>query len=701
MADDRASHPLAPLLAPRSIALVGASARPGTVGHGMVRSVRASGFAGPVHLINPNRTEIEGMACLPSLAALPAAPELVAVAVGGERAVALCDEALAIGARALVLFDGCYGAAEDGETFVKKLRNRIGESGIPLCGGNGMGFFDVAKGCHVSFYEADHLRPGGITLIAQSGSVFTVLALNDHRYRFNLVISAGQEIATSIDQYMDYALERPDTKVIAIFMEAARRPAGFAAALAKAQDRGVPVVVCKVGRTPESARLALSHSGAIAGDDAAFGALLARHGALRVETVDQLMNAALLLSQGRPLGAGGLGAVTDSGGLRESLIDRAAACGVSFAPLSENSRAELRAALPEMLDPTNPVDAAGPLVGDFHAVFRDCLEILAAAPEVAALGYEFDGRDDYIYGPELFEVAVKLPEITGKPCFAYNSFANANNRALADRLADAGVPLLNGQDEMLAAVRNLFAWWRLRQACREDDPLPPAPGDDLVAKWRERLTQGDPLSEAEGLNLLDDFGVATVPRAAAADWAETAAAAERLGYPLVLKTAVTGIAHKTEAGGVRVGLRNADELEAAYRDMAARLGPEVLLQQMAPRGVELAFGCVVDPDFGPLVLVGAGGTLVEVLDDHVHAMAPFGPRQAQRLLARLKMRPLLDGVRGQAGAEMASLCESLSRFSLLCHRLGPQLSEADVNPMIAGPGGCVAVDALVVPRLQP
>ncbi|MDH3472564.1 MAG: acetate--CoA ligase family protein [Rhodospirillales bacterium] len=690
-----AAHRLSRLLAPRSIAFVGASTREGSIGNMMARTIVAGGFPGDVHLINPRYTEIEGLPCRSSLGELDGPPDLVVAGVGGARVEAVLDEAIAIGAGGVVIFDACHGADEAGRPLLSRLKDKAREADMPVCGGNGMGFLNIPERCHVSFYSARDLKPGGITLIAHSGSVFTVLALNDPRYRFDLAVSPGQEIGATIDEYLDYALERPETRVVALFMEAARRPDRFAEALAKAAAREVPVVVCKVGRTAESARLARSHSGALAGSDAAYDAVLERYGALRVETVDQLMNAALLLSQGPPSGPGGLAFVTDSGGLRETLIDRADQRGIALAALSPATLAKLEAVLPAPLVPSNPLDAAGSFTGDFATVFEQGLRLLAGAPEVGLLGYEFDGRDDFHYEPRLAALAERLPELTAKPCFAYSSFGNTNNRELAARLADAGVPLINGQDEMLSAAAAALRWRDMKAALSTPDAPPAAPEQRVVGKWRRALSARSGLSEAEGLGLLRDFEVPVVPHHVAEDWPAVLAAAAELGFPVALKSAAEGLEHKSDVGGVRLNLDDAEALQAAYRDLDKRLGSRVTVQAMAPRGVELAFGCLVDPDFGPLVMVSAGGTLIELLSDRSFALAPFGPGRARRMIDRLKGRKLLDGLRGAPPCDLEALCRTLARFSVMCGALSDVLGEVDVNPVIVGQDGVLAVDALV------
>ncbi|MDX1402653.1 MAG: CoA-binding protein, partial [Kiloniellales bacterium] len=482
-----ASHRLSPLLTPGSIALVGASPRPGSVGDMMVRTLTAGGFPGELNLINPRYEQIGDQVCLKSLSALKRPPDLVVAATASTRLEELFEEAIALGARAITVFDKCRGAAGNGQPLGERLRDLSQDADLPVCGGNAMGFLNLTDRCHISFYPAGHLKPGGISLIAHSGSVFTVLALNDPRYRFDLLVSPGEEIGASIDEYIEFCLCRAQTKVIALFMESARNPDAFAKALERAAERSIPVVVCKVGRTSESARLAKSHSGALTGNDAAFQALLKRFNAISVDTVDQLMDTALLLSQGRSIGPGGPAFVTDSGGMRESLIDRAGSLDLKLGRFSAKTKAGLRRFLPESLPVSNPLDAAGPIVDGFSAPFRKSLQLIGKAEEISILGFEFDGRDDYLYDPELLKTAEDLAKMTDKPCFVYSSFSHANNRALADRLADLSLPLINGLDNTLLALKHFHDWRDRRWVKRSKESAELCGAQESVASWRDVL----------------------------------------------------------------------------------------------------------------------------------------------------------------------------------------------------------------------
>ncbi|MDH3668365.1 MAG: acetate--CoA ligase family protein [Paracoccaceae bacterium] len=686
------AHRLAPMFEAQSVAVVGVSPRAGSIGHATMRAVLGAGFDGEIHLVNPRHDLIEGRTCAGSIADLDQPPDLAILNLGAARIEAGLAEVISARARSAVIFDPCHGDAADGSPLTERLRAMAREAGIPVCGGNGMGFIDVTRRLNASFYPSDHLKPGGITLIAHSGSVFTVLAMNDPRYRFDLLVSPGTEIGAGIDEYIGYALTRPTTKVIAVFMEGARNPGAFRAALERAEAQGVPVVVCKVGRTEQSARAATTHTGAMTGSDSAYRAVMEAANAIPVETVDQLMNTAMLLSQDRGIGPGGIGLVTDSGGLREAAMDRADRLGVPLAQFSPSLAARLADHLPPPLTPTNPLDCAGPLADGFEEVFEGALRTLGAAPEIAMLGYECDMRDDHRYSERLADLMRTLPQITDQPCFGYSSFAQTHNRALASELADRGLPVINGLDAMLEAAGAALRWRDGRAVRRESMPI----DRSLATRVQSRLADG-PLGEADGLAIFAEFGLPVIPATACASENEALAAAQAIGFPVVLKSAKPGLAHKSDAGGVILGLADEAALAAAYRAMAARLGPRVLVQAMAGQGVELAFGCVHDPDFGPIVMASAGGTLVEFMADRRYAPAPFGSMSARRMIQGLSVARLLAGVRGAPPADIEGAAQALSHFSMMCAALREAVTEIDANPVIVGPAGAAIVDALVVP----
>lgn len=690
-------HRLRPLLAPRSIALVGGSPREGSVGNLMIKALVKGGFRGDLSVINPKYDSVEGLAAFPSLRDLPRPPDLAVLSVSSRRMEALMREAIEAGARAAVVFDFCRYENDREPVLLERLRDMAREADFAVCGGNGMGYFNYETRTFASFVSPVATTSGHIAALCHSGSVFCMLADAVGRYRFNFLTSQGQEIGASLGEYMDYALELPSTRVLALFVEAIREPEVFVAALEKANRRGVPVVAVKVGRTTESARLAATHAGALTGDDSAFDAVCRRYGVLRTDDVDSLMAAAQVFALGKEIGEGQFAAVLDSGGLRTQMMDLADAIGVEFAPLAPETVEALSARLDYGLEPANPLDAAGPYDEDHGVVIGDCLGILERDPCVAIVAHEYYASDVTPGLPEIGAAAKRMPEVSRKPYVLSYSLGPVTNAEFANGMMDAGVPVINGVRPLLAGVKCAFAYRDYRK--RVDSP-PEILDGGRVERWRSRLRDGSAPGESEILQMLGELGVSAVESRVCGSAREAVLAADSIGYPVALKAAVPGLLHKSDAGGVHLGLASESQLRAAYEALLP-LGTEVSVAGMAPAGVEIAFGMVRDSQFGPVVMASAGGTLVEVLDDRVHALAPFGRTEARHLLEGLKVWKLLGGVRGRVPVDVDRLAMLLSRFSVICHALGEVVAEMDVNPIIASESAVLAVDAALVPVSVP
>ena len=567
-----------------------------------------------------------------------------------------------------------------------------------MCGGNGMGFLNEENHLRATgFATPDHLRHGPVTFISHSGSAFAAVAFNDRGIGFNLIVSSGQEIVSTMADYMAYALERDGTRVLALLLETVRDPGAFARQLARAVERGVPVIALKVGRTEGSKAMVTAHSGALAGEHGAFEALFEAYGVLEVRTLEEMADAMELLSCPRRVTTGrGIASLHDSGGERALLTDVAHELGVPLAAIGDTTRRRLRDALDPGLEAENPLDAWGTGI-DHDPIFVECLKALHDDDDTAAVAFAVDlTRQGEPYETGYLQVALDVFAATTKPFCVLSNLASAVAIEEAALLRDAGIPVLEGTSSGLTAMGSLL---RLRDAAARPPLGSPAPVPTQVRdRWRARLADGREISELEGLRLLGDYGVPVVDARPAASEDEAVAAADGLGYPVALKTAGPGVTHKSDVGGVKLGLVDAAAVRTAYVDLAGRIGPGVVVAPMAPAGVEVALGVVRDPQFGPLVLVAAGGILVELLHDRVLALPPLDDRRARDLIDRLKSRPLLDGVRGAPASDVGSLAAAVVRLSLLAVDLGDRIDALDVNPLIVARDGGVAVDALVEPR---
>jgi acyl-CoA synthetase (NDP forming) len=681
---------LTTMLEARSVAVVGASPREETPGHQMLHQLAAGGFTGEIFPVNPNHAEIMGRRCYPSLGEIEAAVDLALLGVANRRLEDQLHQVARKGVPAAVIFASGYEGDPSDMSLIEKLKEIAAHADITICGGNCMGFVNLeGKLRALAFEERPDLEPGPIAWISHSGSAFTALLHNDRRLRFNVAISAGQELTTTIADYMAYAVEQPSTRAIAIFLETVRNPERFRDVLTAASERDIPVVALKVGRAKEARRLVTAHSGALAGEDAVYDAVFEAHGVMRVSSLNEMADTLELVSTGRRARAGGVAAIHDSGGERAHLIDAAADVGVPFARLSPRTVARLEATLEPGLPAVNPLDAWG-TGNEFEKIYLECMRALIEDDDTGALAFVVDlAGEDLERG--YASVAEQVFSETDLPFAVMSNLSSAIDPLAAERLRAAGVPVLED------TFYGLAAFWRLLdyRDFHGLEPVEAEPVDEGVhGAWAARVAEERPWTEAEALRLLGDYGLTVAAATEVHSLDDALDAGEAIGYPVALK--LTGAAHKSDVGGVRLGIGDEDQMLRAFRSMSARFGPHLLVQEMAPPGVEVALGVTNDAQFGPVVLVAAGGVDIEALRDRRLGMPPLDRDRARRMIDALRIRPLLDGGRGRP-ADIEALANSLVRLAHLAEDLGSRIAALDVNPVIVGSSGCVAVDALLEP----
>ena len=674
------------MLEARTVAVVGASDRPDSLGGRMTTEVLRSPGVGKAWLVNPRHRSVGGHGCLPSLADVPDPVDLVLLGVPD---AALADQlrlAATRGDGGAVVFGSAHGL---GEELV------AAAGGLEVCGAGCMGFVNVTRGVRaLGYLEPEDLTPGPIALVTHSGSVFSALLRTHRRLEYSLVVSSGQELVTTTADYLAHALEREETRVVGLVQETLRDVPRLRAALAEAADRDIPVVALTVGSSRRGRALVGAHSGALAGSDAAWEALSAAYGIHRCDDLGELVDSLEAFAIGRRVRSraidrrtSGIATVHDSGAERVLVADVADRLGVPFADLSEATTARLAALLEPGLEPTNPLDVWGTGAGA-EDLFADCLTTLADddAVDVVALAVdlvpEYDGDDAF---PRAID---RLVTHTDKPVAVLTNLSSAVDQPLAADLRRRGVPVLEGTRSGLRALGHLLAG---PAPARADVPSVDRARRD---RWAARL--GSP--DLDPLALVADYGVPVVPTIGAADPDTAVRAAAQLGYPVVLKTAHPEARHKVDLDGVRLGLADAAAVRAAHADLTARLGDRVTVQPQVPAGVEIALGVHRDPLVGPLVLVAAGGTLVELLDQRAVALPPVDATAARRMVDSLRIADLLDGHRGGPALPVDGVVDALVAVSVLAHELGDHLAAVDVNPLIVHPHGVVAVDALVICR---
>ncbi len=695
-------HRLRPLLEPRSIALVGASARPDSFGYATLRNLAGPHYGGRVHAVNPRYDRIDDIDCHPSLGDVPGGVEHAVLSVANARIEAALVDAVEAGVRSVTIFGSVYLEGDTAESNLKdRLQGIAREAGLLVIGANCMGYVNYSVGARVTWMNVSEdgwFDPGHITLISHSGTCFLTLQFTDPRHRHNLCISAGQELTVTAADYIDYALDKESTRVIALFLETVRDPDGFRAALDRAAGANIPVVAIKVGRISRSAELARSHSGALAGNDAAYEAVFDHYGVLRVDNWNELAAASRLFAHHKELAPGGLAGIMDSGGARGMLLDLAARMDVPFADIGDDTARALAGLLEYGLEPVNPTDVWGS-GRDWQDVYTGSMKALADDPASAMTGLFADFGESRTGGAAYLDLCEKIERETAKPVFFCQHWSRAMDPEMTRRTAASPILVIDGTETFLAAVRLAMQ----RRDRMDDSPgdMAPVPAEPVIEHWRHRLAGAGALDENEGLALLESFGIVAPARQMAASADECVAAAAAIGWPVVLKTAASGLLHKTEASGVILAVGNEDDVVRGWHDLAGRLGPRVLVEAMAPRGVEMAAGIVVDGQFGPLVMIAAGGVLVETHADRRFLLPPAGRASVRRAIDQLACRALLDGVRGGEAVDVDALVDAVARLSVIATTLGDCLAELDINPFIVHPQGCQAVDALVLPRVHP
>jgi acyl-CoA synthetase (NDP forming) len=711
---------LRPLFAPVSVAVVGASPR-SWIAQTVRDNLRTTGSATRCHFVNPRYEELHGQPCFPSLDALPEVPDVVIVAVNPLRAGGVTADAARAGVRAVVVPGG--GVVEGGAAAAAMQDEVAGiarEHGLALVGPNCMGVWDLTT--NSSIYIGDvspHLPRGGVAGIAQSGSVTDAFIHSGSRIGFSRVIGSGSEVTLDLCDYLAYCLDDPETTAVILFVEGFKRPERFLALADRALELGKPILAVKVGRSAQAQSAAIAHSGSLAGETRATDAALDAAGVIRCADLDELLEAAELVDgcrrTGRRVGRGRTGVVTVSTGEASLIADLAPRTGIDLPPIPDAARAAILAGLPTMGYVGNPLDPWG--AADASTAYEAAFEALAAseAYDVLVLVHDFPYRSLPSEVATANEVTRRLLAATAsRPGIlpVYVSLTSGEPPPETKRVLDeegSGAPLLRGTVEAFTAIASLAWWERRRERRLADGPWRsswPALARDRTPWAFDRPPDAAPapaqviLSDRESLGVLAALGLSVAPMAPAADAGSAVAAAEAIGYPVVLKLDA-GLPHKWDAGAVRLGLADPAAVRTAATELlalpltggAAHLG--LTVQRQAPPGIELILGVKRDPQFGPVVLVGFGGILAEALDDVAIRLAPVRAPDVREMLGSLRGARLLAGFRGAPPIDVDAVAELVVYLARTAVDR-PDWLEVDLNPVIVGPGGPVIVDALIV-----
>jgi acetyltransferase len=695
------------LCAPRSVALIGASNRPGSVGLITAQNLLGGGFSGPVWFVNPRHQTIAGHACYPSIAALPSAPELAVLATPAHTVPQLVGELGAKGTRAAVVITA---GVRDG------LRQTMLDAARPFTlriqGPNCVGLLLPRLGLNASF--APKALPGNIALLSQSGALITGIVdwAVERRIGFSHVVSLGDMADVDFGDLLDHLAADPQCRSILLYMESVTHAPKFMSAARRAA-RSKPVVVVKAGRSATGARAAMSHTGALAGADAAYAAAFRRAGLLRVRELDDLFGAAEMLARHPRLAGDRLAILTNGGGAGVMAADRLGDRRGTLAALSQPTLDALHAALPPTWSRGNPVD----IIGDAGAArYRAALDVLLGADEVDAV-LVMNCPTALASSTAIAEEIVALIEARRrrsartKPVLA-TWLGEGASRAARQLFATKSIASFATPAEGIDGFMQLVDYARVQEQLMRTPPS--LPGElqfdsaRAAATIRDALSMGRTvLSEVEAKDVLAAYGIPVVPTVVAASPQEVA----RLAHGIisehgacVIKVLSDDISHKSDVGGVRLGLEHAQEAERAAADMLARIarlmpaatvrGFTVQPMIRRPRAHELILGMSVDATFGPLMMFGAGGTAVEVLRDTAHALPPLDLNLARDTMQRTRVWRLLQGYRDRPAAAIDVIAEALVRLGYLAAR-HPEVREIDINPLLADDKGAIALDARV------
>jgi acyl-CoA synthetase (NDP forming) len=673
---------LARLFAPRSIAIIGASASPEKVGYQLVDALRQ--FDGAVFPLNPKTSEVAGRRAYASLRDLPAIPDLVILGIPAAACPEALREAAAVGAGGAVIVSGGFGESGDkGADLQSQLEAICRDSGLRLLGPNTSGYTQPGTHCHACFLPTvQHFKPGPLGIVAQSGGVNLTLAFLARRQGLGLRLAVGLGNSVDVDaaDVIGYLADDDETQIIAVHLEGVRQGRKLYDAVAAATARK-PVVVLPVGRA-QVADFAESHTGNLMGAHAVTAAALRQAGAIVVDTTEMLIDGAAAFIAGRipPKADPGIGILTGQAGPGLIILDALRSTNVSVPPLRDETVAEIAKHLPPMTYMRNPIDTGRP-----SPAFADALIAGARDPAIDALvtfALDEPAALDPVAVFARAKTAVRQPLI-----FATLGLESSVDRTMV-QLAEAGIAAYQSPERAANAARALAqdAQARFRRA------TPPS-------QIRSSMAANPARDEATAKALLASFGIRSPQSRACRTHQEARAALEELAKPIVVKVLDAAITHKTEVGGVHLNVRSAEQLTAALQKIDAIAGDRsargYLLEEMVAPGVDLILGARRDPSYGPTVLIGLGGIEAEALQDVSIRLAPLNEIDAREMLDGLRGRALLDGWRGAPAVDREAIVAAiLAVAELICAQ--PALQELDINPLRCGPNGALALDALMI-----
>ncbi len=696
------------LINPEVVAVVGASETPGSFGERTLSNM--SDFSGKVYAINPKYQSLLGRPCVPSLSELPERPDCVVLCVARPMVEGMIEQAAAVSAGGVIVYASGFAetAKPDRIEAQQRLVQLSRRTGVRVVGPNCVGLANTRSGAGMNFmpgYATMGHRRGPIGIVSQSGALgYTVLQGMQRGVGFSHYLAAGNSCDVDVCDFISYLAEDDDTRSIICLLEGVKDGGRFLAAARKARAAGKALIVYKTGNGETASQAAMSHTGTMVGSVVAYRTAIEEAGAIAVDSLEAVLETAAFMAKSKPPSGGpGVGILSTSGGAAVICADKAEAYGVGLPAIAPKTDQALREVVPDFGSVGNPSDLTAEVLKTSET-FGFCLDAFLTDPGFSALVLPMifaHASSSGARAPAIVEAAARSDHPLAVVWM--NEWYQGPGSELLD--ADPRVCVFRSADRCFAALRAWFDWHKRVEpvsAARCSDPSAEQAARKIIAG----KSPGAALSETDSKRVLACYGIATPKEIVARDAEGAAMAVSQIAGPTAIKIVSPDILHKTEAGGVQLGVSTPEQARRAAEQILTsclRYAPRaridgISVQQMVPQGVEIVLGVKNDLQFGPLVAVGLGGIMVELIADTAVRLAPIGEPAARAMLASLKGHALLTGFRGKPGVDIDRLVDTISRLSELAHDLRDVIDQIDVNPVIASTSGVVAADALIVCR---
>ena len=697
---------------PQSVAVIGASEVPGKASERRTRSLLEGGYNGDVYLINPKRSELFGRKAYPNITEVDKEVDLVMIVVAPRFLVSAVADSVKMGAKGIIIITAGLGeTGEEGKKIEAEVLNEAAKTGAYVIGPNCSGMFSASA--EMNFLGVPRLKKGSISVLAQSGNVIDSLT---HYARmkgvgFSKIISVGNAIGVNFHEYIEYLKDDPDTKAIMMYLEGIKEGNSLVKVVRETVKKK-PVIALKVGRSGAGARAAASHTGSLAGDDIIVDAAFRQAGIVRVSNVDELFDMAEVFCN-CPLPKGNRVAILSEGGGDNSVAaDNAELFGMEVPVLSEETQEKMRPFLLEGMPASNPIDYGGTAEENPHMI-TECVKVCMEDDQVDGIyitGF-FGGFKDIIarHVAEIEEQTsrdlVDLVKKHGKPIFVHTSFARGDIESL-NILKTAGVPVIESSDRASQCLGALMRF-ALNQKKISQMSIPSSEAKErpaVKAIFKKVLDENrSNLLETESRALLEEYGI-SLPEAILAHSPEEAIeAARKMSYPLAMKVISPDIIHKSDAGGIKLGIKDEKDMKKAFEEIlnnACKVTTKervlgTLVSPMAAKGQECIVGMIRDPQFGPVIMFGLGGIFVEVLKDVSFRVAPLAEEDIDEMIKEIKGYKILTGIRGEKPKDINAIKNILAKLSEIAIN-HTEIEEIDLNPVIVHEKGVSIVDSRVI-----